>query len=198
MLALILAGTAFAVHVNVAAVDLVPGQPIVADQLYDVDMPEDLVADAVSNVEISELVGRVPRQLVPKGSLVREQHLFEAGTAAGPEAFVPDGHQLVRVELPSGADFPLPTDRVDVWVKGPEGYCIAAEASIVAAVDGPDGAKMVKLGNGGMSAAWVVIPDAAVERVRNAAKRPVLALRNAIEVEKSGRLLCGSKPKETP
>ncbi len=202
MLTLILTSLALAdpatVRVIVAEQDLTPGESIEESQLYNVDVPRVLAPDSVLNNARSELMNRVPRQVVPKGSMLREAHLFPPGTQPGPEALVSEGYQLVRIEVPGPQILPLPTNIVDVWTESGDAYCLAAKAAVVAAVDSAEGNKLTKLHTWEVTAAWVVVPDGARHWLQSSSKPPVLALRNAIDRDASDERVCGAPAKDEP
>lgn len=199
MLALILGSLALAdtVQVIVTEAELAPAQPIALHQLYNVEMPVDLAAQALLNGDRSELVDRVPRQVVPKGTLLRETHLFPVGTKPGPDAFVPTGHQLVRVAVPGPQNFPLPTNHVDLWVRADDGACLAAETALVAAVDSADGTRITQLHTSEVMAAWVVVPEGALGFL-GSAEAPALVLRNDIDRGRSEGPRCDDPDEEPP
>ena len=178
MLSLILTSVATAgeVLVVVNAEELVPGQAIASEHVYTVEMPLELAPGSAIRLDESERVGRVARQVVPVGSVLREAHLFPVGTPPGLDGFVPANHQLLRVLSGGSQSVPQPSNVVDLWVNPGTGYCVAAAAVPVAAVDSADGTRVTTTPTLDVTAAWVVVPDTSMRWLRDA--EPVLALRN--------------------
>jgi pilus assembly protein CpaB len=122
--------------VPVARHDLAPGTALEPSDVRERPFMIDLIPNDTMR-QVSWLEGRVVRQTIFKGELIREARLAPEGSAPGLPGALPPGRTLVRLEPTLAAPLVVPGDLVDV-IDGKR-FCVVVEAAIVLGLEDADG-----------------------------------------------------------
>jgi len=174
------------IRIPVARHDLHPGHRIDDGDLRMITYLPDLVPSiAIRHDE--QAIGRVVREPVYEGEVLRPERLSDHAAAAGLGAIVPRGMQILRLvpTLPSPAV--APSSYVDV-LHG-ERFCVAGSAIHVLGVETPDG-EIHTHGNPLKQTAWHLAVTPAQTKQLLALPSYTLALRNEIDVSDVPGLAC--------
>jgi len=175
------------VRIPVAGRDLHPGDEIRRSSL-DMErmLPAYIPDDAL--VDREKLTGRVVRETILEGEMIRPERLAPPQSLPGLAAAVPPGMQLVRLEPTLPAPPLAPGSTVDV-IDGVR-FCTALEAVTVLGVE--DAAGVVHShGQPTTQRAWHLVVTAEQVPVLVALETYTVALRSVIDVGKGpSELLC--------
>ncbi len=109
------------IEVMVAGVDLHPGRTIVQADLSVKQLPPDYVPDSVLR-QPEQVIGRVPRERVLKGDLIRDERLADAEAGVGLNAIIPRGMRAIAIAINGSSavsGFINPGNYVDVLATVP-------------------------------------------------------------------------------
>lgn len=176
------------VEVVVATRWLEPGVPVEPADVALAQLPADVVPDWALTA-VHDVLGRVPKEPIADGALVREERLADIAPI-GVDALVPEGMRRVRLALPRPSRRIGAWDLVDVVRLSDDAVCVLAEALRVVAGETADGARQTgALDQAEYVALHLLAPPETAGRFGDLGHVEVW-LRSPIDAERTGLASC--------
>lgn len=171
--------------------DLQPGELVSPDVLYEVEVPQEYEVSGAFQDGAAEVLGRVPRFVIPEQTRLRPDQFLPVGTEPGLQALCGPDERPFRLPVAKPVMDPNVTDWVDVYVRLQGRWCLAADRVRIVGAEvasgevhtrqfPPDGPVAFFLGLTDDEASWLEAAGGAVR----------LALRNETDLEPSKAERC--------